>query len=196
MLKYVNDLLPFHQGCLMLINSLRGLFRYLKADSYSHVMACRLNQGVIENYFSQIREPGRFYDHTLPTVVTQRITNLILSRNAGNVINNDNCSVESETNLLSTYILSKVTADVEHHNSNDATGLEAEATIGAGVFNEGEEEREFGTSVDGLVQQFQNHYHEEVRYKEDPVLLEMIAEYFDYRTRKNPRKRCYVWNFI
>lgn len=97
--KGQTNLLPFQKGFLISINSIRGLFRELKSDGYSYILTYRLNQDVLESYFSQIRGIGRFYDHPLPTTVTQRIKSLILCKNASEVINSKNCLSEEEVTL-------------------------------------------------------------------------------------------------
>ena len=109
--KPKEQLLPFQKGFLMSINSLRGLFKDLKSENYTYIMASRCNQDILENYFSQIRGLGRFYDHPLPTIVTQRIKSLILSRHGGEVISSENCISDTEVQTLSADILSVVTQD-------------------------------------------------------------------------------------
>lgn len=97
--KGQKNLLPFQKGFLISINSIRGLFKELKSDGYSYILTYRLNQDVLESYFSQIRGIGRFYDHPLPTTVTQRIKSLILCKNVSEVINSKNCLSEEDVTL-------------------------------------------------------------------------------------------------
>ncbi|KAG8296553.1 hypothetical protein J6590_054369 [Homalodisca vitripennis] len=94
------------KGLLISIESLRGLYKDLKAEGYSYVMSSRCNQDILESYFSKIRGLGRFYDYPLPTTVTQRIKTLILSRNASELITSGNCIQEKGVETLCASILS------------------------------------------------------------------------------------------
>ena len=58
-------MLPFQTAFLVSIESLRGLFADLKKEDFSYIMTPKLNQDILESFFSQLRSLGRFYD-TLP----------------------------------------------------------------------------------------------------------------------------------
>lgn len=61
-------LLPFQKGILLSNKSLVGLYDYLK-DNYNfrYILTDRLNQDIIEHFFSSIRSKGGLHDH--PTAV-------------------------------------------------------------------------------------------------------------------------------
>ena len=50
--------LPFQYGILCGIKSLRSLFKEVKNEGWEYLLTARLNQDVLENFFSQIRGLG------------------------------------------------------------------------------------------------------------------------------------------
>lgn len=56
--------LPFQNGVLISNQSLRELFAYLNLEyQISYITTAKLNQDVLENFFSYIRSMGKTYDH-------------------------------------------------------------------------------------------------------------------------------------
>nr|CAD7585938.1 unnamed protein product [Timema genevievae] len=93
---------------------------------YMNQAASTCNQDIPEGHFPQIRGLGRFYDHPLPTTVSNRIKSLILSLNAGEVINSENCIFKKIVQTLSADILSEATQDtvpqiLSHNSEEDET---------------------------------------------------------------------------
>lgn len=74
-------------------------------------MTSRLNQDVLESYFSEIRGLGLFYDHPNPVAVIQRIKSSILGKNTSIVLNNSNIQTvnddTSENIPLTAHVINK-----------------------------------------------------------------------------------------
>lgn len=175
------QLLPFQKGFLMSINSLRGLFTDLQSEGYTYVMAARCNQDIIESYFSKIRGLGRFYDHPLPTTVSQRIKTLILSRNASEVITGSNCLVEKGCESLSANVFANCSdQDCQSQKPTQHEKVEQE-NLEDKVDNDSEDE-ELTLAIDGLLKHLEEE--QESRVTEKSELLEMLAGYIAYRMRK------------
>ncbi|KAG8333727.1 hypothetical protein J6590_104600, partial [Homalodisca vitripennis] len=62
-------------------------------------MPSRCNQDCLESYFSLIRGLGKFYDHPLPTAVSNRIKSLLLSRCPVPLTKHGNCLEEDSATL-------------------------------------------------------------------------------------------------
>lgn len=178
-----DGLLPFQKGFLMSINSLRSLFKDLKSEDYTYIMTSRCNQDILESYFSKVRGLGRFYDHPLPTTVSQRLKSLILSRNASDIMTYGNCNEEKGISTLSGNILSEpqettveqlVCEEEETSNMNDSLESECEMKEAAEIITEVDEIFESCNDVEEEVQDL----------KEKKELLEMIAGYVAYRVKR------------
>ena len=50
--------LPFQHGILCGIQSIRSLLKEVKQEGWQYLLTARLNQDVLENFFSQIRGLG------------------------------------------------------------------------------------------------------------------------------------------
>jgi len=72
---------PFQRGVLSSIESLKGLWFELKATqmNISYLLTCRLNQDYIENFFSMVRQAGKFYDNPTAVEAKKRIKLVALS---------------------------------------------------------------------------------------------------------------------
>lgn len=160
-------LLPFQKGFLISIQSARGLFQDLKTEGYTYLMTSRCNQDVIESYFSQIRGLGRFYDHPLPTSVSQRIKSLLLSRNASSIIKPTNCSDDDSVTL---------SVDVFNtNNEGEENDLNETETVTEPYLETEEELRAVCDDEQDVSEQLT---------KEDTDLIKMLAGYVSYRVSR------------
>lgn len=105
-----NSLLQFQKGILLSNQSLQAMFVYLQ-NQYSsetcniqYVLTRRLNQDILENFFSYIRSMGSGYDHPTPVEVKNRLKWYILGKHSEHVLSerrnteNDSCdSLTTET---------------------------------------------------------------------------------------------------
>ncbi|CAL1267708.1 unnamed protein product [Larinioides sclopetarius] len=92
----------------MTIASLYGLYEDLMP------LTSRLNQDCLENFFSQIRGIGHFYDHPLPSEVKKRIQLLLLGKNVDDFpfsIATNTLPCEDKS-LLTTELLVHMSADI------------------------------------------------------------------------------------
>lgn len=117
------SLLPFQKGILISNGSLLGLYNHISERfSMTYVLSYRLNQDVLENFFSQIRAIGRTYDHPTPLEFKYRMKSQIISRNSQILSSGTNVELDRTENLD---ILTDV--DVE---------TEVEKTISVDVFSQ------------------------------------------------------------
>jgi hypothetical protein len=73
--------IQFQNGILISINSIKGLYKDMKEKyNLSFILTHRLNQDLLENYFSQIRLKGGANDHPTPLNCLQRMRLIILGR--------------------------------------------------------------------------------------------------------------------
>lgn len=72
---------PFQRGILVTNSSLRGLYNYLK-DNYNitYLLTNRLNQDVLENFFSIIRASGGMHEHPSPLQFKYRLRSYLLGK--------------------------------------------------------------------------------------------------------------------
>lgn len=171
------NLLPFQKGFLISINSIKGLYSDLKNEGYLYLMTSRCNQDVLEGYFSMIRGFGRFYDHPLPTAVSQRIKSLLLSRNASSLIKNGNCSNDEECITLSENVI------------NDAVGHDGDVNVTNKTDLVSDEEEEFveyglkdSQNIDNVFKDMPN-----------SDLLKMLAGYIAFRVKKKKLSSNFVY---
>lgn len=71
----------FQKGILMSINSLTLLFHDLKVEfQISHITTHKLNQGALENLFTQVQSRGGPNDHPTLLVTLNRLRIIILTK--------------------------------------------------------------------------------------------------------------------
>ncbi|CAL1261083.1 unnamed protein product [Larinioides sclopetarius] len=100
---------------------------------HSNVSSCngsRLNQDCLENFFSQIRGVGHFYDHPLPSEVKHRIRLLLLGKNV------DDIPFSSATNTLPCEDKSVLTTELLVHMSPDLNECGNQSEIQEIITNE------------------------------------------------------------
>lgn len=85
-------LLQFQKGILMCNRSLQKIFSYL-LEKYSseefevkYLFTRRLNQDILENFFSYMRFMGGSYDHPTPVEIQYRLKWYILGKHSGHVL--------------------------------------------------------------------------------------------------------------
>ena len=184
--KKRTTLLPFQKGFIISIKSIRCLYQDLRKEGYTYLLTSRCNQDVLESYFSQVRGIGKFYDHPLPTTVSQRVKTLLLSRDAGKVINSQNCSYGKEIQTLSADIVSDIGLQDENENGcSPKEAAQCDNVEGCHQFEDLDED--FTAAVDGIlanVDSCQNNEESVNIVEEKGDLLEFIAGYIAYRIRK------------
>ena len=73
------SLLPFQKGILISNNSLPQLFEYLKGKyKIEFILTYRLNQDILENFFSAIRSKGGLHDHPTALEFKYRLRSYLL----------------------------------------------------------------------------------------------------------------------
>lgn len=86
------SLMQFQKGILLCNMSLKSLFQYLQdnfsSDSFKveYILTRRLNQDVLENFFSYIRSMGAANTHPTPVELRNRLKWYVLGKYSGHVI--------------------------------------------------------------------------------------------------------------
>jgi len=87
-----STLLPFQKGILLSNHSLRQLLQHVK-EKYStdaltidYIITRRLNQDILENFFSYIRAIGNANDHPSPVELQNRLKWYILGKHSGHAL--------------------------------------------------------------------------------------------------------------
>ena len=93
-------LAPFQTGILISSKSVKLWFNDLeKRYNVKYILTYRLNQDVLENFFSAIRAAGHLHDHPLPTEFACRMRLYILGRNEGVLSHKANTEVDETSKL-------------------------------------------------------------------------------------------------
>lgn len=110
-------LLPFQKGIILSNTSLQQLLPYLQ-EQYStsdfpitYLITYRLNQDLLENFFSFIRSIGCAYDHPTPLDFKYRLKRYILGKHSSNVLSNKYNVQENKSN--ESIFVSPLSCDVE-----------------------------------------------------------------------------------
>lgn len=91
------NLMPFQKGILMSIKSLEMLFEDMRSKyNIKYLITNRLNQDILEGFFSIMRYNGGLHDHPSPLEFKYRLRNYILGRNEGIVSTAANVDDPSE----------------------------------------------------------------------------------------------------
>lgn len=87
-----STLLPFQKGILICNKSLKEMLPYIQ-EKYSsetfqveYLLTSRLNQDILENFFSYLRSMGAGYDHPTPVELQHRLKWYILGKHSGHAI--------------------------------------------------------------------------------------------------------------
>jgi hypothetical protein len=115
-------LIPFQKGILLSNRSLEEMFLYLK-DNYKvdYLLTFRLNQDILEIFFSYIRGMGGANDHPTPNEFKFRLKWFILGKNSSAVFTqNQNTEQNLETCLIKPLLSPNLEVD---SNDDDAVCL-------------------------------------------------------------------------
>ena len=156
--------LPFQNGIIISTNSLMELREYvLKKYGINFILTHRLNQDVLENFFSQVRGAGGTFDHPTSLEFKHRLRLLILGKNPGALsaavnstepnqrsgCSNDERLQDNEEACLTTGLFdAAVSADVSTENESE---LPPEDIIEEGICFQGDIADEALTYLAGYV---------------------------------------------
>lgn len=95
------EIIPFQKGILLTNLSLNQMFDYLKTKfPIEYILTSRLNQDVLENFFSYIRGMGGANDHPSPMDFTYRLRWYILGKKSSAVFTEMRNTLETEESCL------------------------------------------------------------------------------------------------
>lgn len=177
-------LLPFQNGFMISIRSLQSLYTDLHSEGYTYIMAARCNQDILESYFSVIRGLGKFYDHPLPTTISQRIKSLLVGKHAASVINSANSRNEEDSVTLSANLIK----DFENEHDEAETVLATECC--SSPIDEEDLTSVFESEFPEIVNQT------EPNKEESKDLLKMLAGYVAYRVRKRGLDTTFRYGYV
>lgn len=153
----------FQKGLLMSINSLKKLFIDVKTKfGIKYILTHRLNQDVLENLFSQIRQRGGLHDHLSPLNALHRLRMIILGKTPGIIQKNVNTEDHGSEEYVIAKILNRTGVEVyvdaenevmllNHSSSFNDSSSHMSSDISSVSSNEDEnEERMSEIEVDGL----------------------------------------------
>lgn len=102
-----STMFPFQKGILLSTESLRQLLRYVKdkyfTDEYNiqYIITRRLNQDILENFFSYLRAMGAANDHPSPVELQHRIKWYILGKHSEHALcANKNTENDTATSFM------------------------------------------------------------------------------------------------
>nr|CAH7756017.1 unnamed protein product [Callosobruchus chinensis] len=114
-----NGIIPFQKGILLTNRSLKALLPYLQEKySVKYILTSRLNQDVLENFFSYIRERGGANDHPSPLDCKYRLHWYILGKHSAAIFTESRNTIESNEHCLSN-ISTENTLQTEASTSDD-----------------------------------------------------------------------------
>ena len=185
-------MLPFQNAFLISIESVKGLSNDLKKEGFSYMMTSRVNQDVLESFFSQLRGLSKFYDHPSPVSVISRMKSILIGRNASNIFKTGNVTTDADCAILSSLIIkdaieedgpaekktcassNTTTADNKDEDDNDKT----EETTFLDSFDE------FVENLDSIPTNITEGNSNEQVTREPSELITMLAGYLSYRLKK------------
>lgn len=101
------SMMPFQKGILLCNESLRNMFIYIQhlysSEEFNikYILTRRLNQDILENFFSYIRSMGAASDHPTPVEVPNRLKWYILGKHSNYVISQQrNIEGDSTSTML------------------------------------------------------------------------------------------------
>jgi 87kDa Transposase len=107
--KSRNALLPFQNGILRSITSLRNLYADLfNKYEINYLLTYKLNQDALESFFGQIREKGGVYDHPSPMSALYRVRLIILGKVPVQPKQNTNVLADPDTQHNEEYVVGKI----------------------------------------------------------------------------------------
>jgi hypothetical protein len=96
-----SSLLPFQKGFIISNKSLKGLYMYLHENfNLEYIITRKLNQDILENFFSHVRAMGGANDNPNPIDFMHGLKWYILGRNSqSDLSQNKNCQVDDASQL-------------------------------------------------------------------------------------------------
>nr|CAH7713705.1 unnamed protein product [Callosobruchus chinensis] len=95
-------IIPFQKGILLTSRSLKALLPYLQEKyNVEYILTSRLNQDVLENFFSYIRGMGGANDHPSPLDFKYRLRWYILGKHSAAIFTESRNTIESSEPCLS-----------------------------------------------------------------------------------------------
>ncbi|KAK4295516.1 hypothetical protein Pmani_031930 [Petrolisthes manimaculis] len=104
-LRVTGKYLPFQKGIVISSKSVVTLYESLKERfNISYILTRRLNQDILEHFFSVIRQMGRCYDHPTPLSFQQRLKLYIMGKDTAVLASNTNTSEIETTSMIASGI--------------------------------------------------------------------------------------------
>nr|CAH7725047.1 unnamed protein product [Callosobruchus chinensis] len=95
------DLIPFQKGIILNNRSISEMFSYLKEKyKIKYILTSRLNQDVLENFFSYIRGMGGPNEHPSPIDFKYRLRWYILGKNSSAIFTENRNTMETDDSCL------------------------------------------------------------------------------------------------
>lgn len=97
-----NSMLPCQKGIIMACKSLINLHEHLTTlfpDEIVYILTYRLNQDVLEIFFSVIRSIGLTYNNPVPLEFKYRMRKYLLTRNPHLILNTCNVQIDTTSNI-------------------------------------------------------------------------------------------------
>uniref|UniRef100_A0A182HYC2 Transposase n=1 Tax=Anopheles arabiensis TaxID=7173 RepID=A0A182HYC2_ANOAR len=105
----------FQKSILMHITSLKMLYKDMqKKHQVDFISTHKLNQDILENFFSQLRQKGGVYDHPSPLSCLHRIRMIVIGKSPTILINQTNLETNRNTRLGENICLME-----QHENANE-----------------------------------------------------------------------------
>ena len=112
--------LPFQQGILVSIKSIRALFQELTDEGVSYLYTARLNQDSLENHFSRLRYIGGDKSHPGPADAVNRLKILMVGKEPVHFVRQPSVEVpetdfepEPESDIPEIFISKEVSEDLD-----------------------------------------------------------------------------------
>lgn len=150
------SLVPFQKGIILSNHSLLELHTYLTEKyNITYIITYRLNQDVVENFFSYIRGMGATNDHPDPLQVKYRIRWYVLGKHSLSVFTmNNNTEEDSEPCLSAKFLANTVdSAKFSEEKTTENDYHEEESLLQSSTFIEPEYD---GTNSDGGFQSIED----------------------------------------
>lgn len=140
------SLTPFQTGIMISTKAIQQLYNDLELRyNVKYLLTYRLNQDVLENFFSAIRAAGHLHDHPLPIEFSSRIRAYILGRNEGVLSIKANAETDDTHKLDITSELASLSKDVSTDKTITSNML---STILDNMPNQEEPDKDVNEDID------------------------------------------------
>ncbi|XP_011861392.1 PREDICTED: uncharacterized protein LOC105558377, partial [Vollenhovia emeryi] len=127
------ELMPFQKGILVSNQSIRGLFQYLQRkypEECQYIITRRLQQDILENFFSYLRGMGSTKDHPSAYDFRYRIRWYVLGKHSQAVFTlNRNTEEDMDTTCMSSSTVSTTTRNSNEQSRTSATPVAEENIV-------------------------------------------------------------------